>query len=351
MKIKALTGTWLGALWMLAILLGGQLALPVAAQAGGADNCSTSQLPWSPVLNARVVGSLAVGSVIPGSDAYQSISINCGSAWSSDSWGTTCRGGPNWALSEQSGATIQQTSLPGVFTFAGLPPSIGYQFMDSGGRPLELDPEGRHNTGVSIRTGVQEVPIYFRLVKLSDSPVAAGSASVSMHLSCNGNEWANQNGSNSTVTLHVNIEQITQTCRMVTPNTAVVLPTVSRPEFTGVGHAVGSTPFTLDFRCDADASARVNISDATTPSNSSEILALQESSTASGMGVRLSHQGVPVTLAPNQMFDQNGSEFSLDSPGSEQVISLPLSAEYVQTNNTITPGTVQALAVVTIAYD
>ncbi|WP_234986756.1 type 1 fimbrial protein [Halomonas cupida] len=346
------TGTWLGALWMLAILLSGQLALPTAAYAGRTDNCSTSQLPWSPVMNARVVNNLPVGSPIPGSDAYQSISINCGAAWSNDSiLGDTCTGGPHWALFEASGAPIQETSLPGVFTFAGLPDALGYQFMDSSNQPLPLDSSGRHNTGVQIRTGTQNVPIHFRMVKLSDAPLVSGSASLNMGLGCNGNEWANRTDAGSRVTLTVNIEQITQTCRMVTPNTSVVLPTVSRPEFTGVGHAVGSTPFTLDFQCDADASARVNISDATTPSNSSEILSLQESSTASGMGVRLSHQGVPVALAPNQMFDQNGSEFSLDSPGSEQVISLPLSAEYVQTNNTITPGTVQALAVVTIAYD
>ncbi|WP_236995570.1 fimbrial protein [Halomonas huangheensis] len=337
---------------MLGISLAAQLALPTPAYATRTDNCTASSLPWSPVLYARITKDLPIGSVIPGSTISNTVSIDCTSDWSNDNvWGDTCNGGPNWALSEASETLIRETSRPGVYTFDGLPEYLGYQFMSSSGQPLSLDSEGRHNTGVRIATGQQSVPLDFRLIKISDTTATSTSAELRMYLSCNGNEWGNRNAAGSLVTLHVDIEQITQTCSMVIANTQVVLPTVSSSAFNGVGSAAGSTPFTLEFDCDADAAAKVNISDATTPSNATDILTLQNDSSADGLGVRLTHQGTPVRLAPNQAFDLGGSEFPLDSPGGSQIISLPLAAEYVQKDASVTPGTVQALAVVTIAYD
>lgn len=350
MKIKLFTATCLGVFWMLIMLLSGQLGLPKAAHANQEDNCSSSQLPWTFSTNTQVFDSLPVGSPIPESDAYETISIKCNGLWAGD--GFLCIDfEPYWTIYNRGGGTITETDIPGVYTFPGLPEALGYQFLDSSNQPLPLNAYGRHNTGVEIKTGSQDIPLHFRMVKVKDSPVGFGSAVVDMGLSCKDNEWGNVNELNSRITMSVAVRQITQTCNMVAANTHVTLPNVPRLAFKGVGSATGNTGFTLDFQCEANAAARVNISDATTRSNNSEILTLQASSTATGVGVRLAHHGVPVTLAPNQAFDQGGSQFPLNSSGSAQIISLPFSAEYVQTSNSVTSGTVQALAIVTIAYD
>lgn len=338
---------------MLAMMLGGQLMLLMSTPSFASihDNCTSAQLPSTQELNARVKSNLAIGAVIPGTEAQQLFTIDCHSDWSLSHRGTSCLGGPHWAFGQAGGRLIRESSTPGVFTFSGMPDSLGYQFLDANGRPLLLDSENRHNTGVQIKTGLQNVATSFRLVKLSNAPLNESSLLIAMLLSCNDNEWSNQNLSGSQVTMRINIEKIIETCRMVTPSVQVVLPTVSHAAFNGVGSAVGRTPFSLDFQCDADAVARARISDATVLSNASDVLTLQGGSTADGVGVRLSHQGRAVALSPNAMFNQQGSEFLLTSPGSAQTIRLPLSAEYVQTNSRIMPGTVKALAVVTLDYD
>lgn len=351
-KVIKITGVGLGALLGLMLMLG-QLVLPtpVSAQDDDHNNCASSQLPWRMTMAARLVDTLPIGSVIPGSQAERVIDINCDEGWFTTDTEMTCIDGPNWAFHTVSGAQIQETSVPGVFTFGGLPDYLGYQFLDAGGQPLPLDASNRHNTGVRITTGQQSVLASFRLVKLSNTLPASGSPQLAMTLSCSGQEWANRNSRRSQVILTVDIQRITQTCRMTTPSVQVVLPTISLLDFHGVGSAAGNVPFTLNFECDANARALARISDASMLTNDGEILTLQGSSTADGVGVRLSHQGQAVRLSPNGVFDQPGSEFPLNSPDSVQTINLALSAEYVQTQATLVPGTVQALAIVTIAYE
>ncbi|WP_157699349.1 fimbrial protein [Pseudomonas sp. M30-35] len=290
-----------------------------------------------------------MGAVIPGSDASTVVNIHCTDAWDDNQ--AYCAGGGGFALSPVGGALPMETMVPGVYTYAGMPSGVGYQFLDGGGQPLPLDKTSRHDTGVAIRTGDQSVPIHFRMVKTSND-LTSGSLNIRMYLGCNGTEWANRNDVGSTLDIIVNADVITQTCSLSNPDTQVQLPKVARSAFNGVGSAAGSTPFTLDFQCDADADARFNISDITDLGNSSDAIKLLESSTASGLGVRLLHQGNPVRLAPSQMFDQGGSEFPLRNLETSQIlISLPFSAEYVQTDVPVVSGSVQAQAIVTIDYN
>lgn len=321
------------------------------AFAGSTDNCSSPQLPWSGVLDAEVAENLPVGAVIPGSDAMTVANINCSSAWDNKHTGV-CEGGGGWALSPVAGATPLETTVPGVYTYAGMPSGIGYQFLDGSGQPLPLDTTNRHATGVPIRTGDQSVPLHFRMVKTSNT-LSSGSLNIQMYLSCNGTEWANRNASGSTLNITVNADVITETCSMTTPDVQVQLPEVTRSDFKGgVGSAAGSTPFNLDFQCGAYVDARFNISDMSNLDNTGDALKLLAGSTASNVGVRLLQQGSPVQLAPNQVFDQGGSEFLLNNPeASDSLISLPFSAEYVQTGTPVRSGSVQSQAIVTIDYN
>ncbi|ARU88549.1 fimbrial protein [Pseudomonas sp. M30-35] len=318
------------------------------ALAGNTDNCSSPQLPWSTALDTEVTANLPEGEVIPGSDASLVINITCTAAWDDNQ--AFCTGGGGWNI-HPSSLTGMETSVPGVYTFSGMPSGIGYQFLDAGGSPIPLGATGRHDTGVQIKTGEQTVLLRFRMVRIFGD-LSSGSFNIPMVMGCVGTEFANINESNSTVSLMVNATVITQTCSMTTPDTQVQLPKVARSAFNGVGSSAGSTPFTLDFQCDADADARFHISDITDLGNSSDALKLLESSSASGLGVRLLHQGNPVRLAPSQIFDQGGSEFPLRNlETSQSLISLPFSAEYVQTVVPVVAGSVQAQAIVTIDYN
>lgn len=320
---------------------------PVSA--GPQNNCSSSELPWAAVLSTDVTKDLPIGSVIPGSDSSSVVNIDCTASWSNDQ--NYCDGGGGWALSPATGSLPMETNVPGVYTYNGLPTGIGYQLLNGDGQALPLDASSRHDTGVAIRTGSQAVPLHFRMIKTSNN-LSTGNFTISMYLSCNGNEWANRNKDNSVVNVTVNAKVITQTCRLTNADTQVQLPKVARSAFTGVGSSSGTTPFTLDFQCDASADARFNIGDVTTLTNSSDALELQAGSTASGVGVRLLHEGNPVHLASNEIFDQGESDYPLRNlEDSERTISLSFAAQYLQTQESVTAGTVQAQAMVTLDYD
>ncbi|MGY3857904.1 fimbrial protein [Aeromonas intestinalis] len=335
---------------LMALCLSVSLSLPLPARAAATNNCSSGDLPSTAMLNSQLTENTAVGSLIPGSDARLTANISCTSAWSNNR--QDCVGGGGWALFPMSG--VIPTLVPGysdVYTYAGMPPSIGYQFLDATGQALPLDSSGRHDSGVPIQTGQQSVPIHFRAIKVSND-LQSGSFDMQFQLGCNSNEWANRNDAGSTLTLGLNAEVITQTCSLQEPDVQVRLPQIARGAFKGVGDSAGSTPFNLDFKCDESADARFNISDITSLTNATDIMTLIPGSTASGLGVRLQQGGNPVRLAPGQAFDAGGSEFPLRNLGSgKNLIRLPFSAEYVQTEESLTPGTVMVQGMVTIDYN
>lgn len=335
--------------WAICLLLSVALLRVEPAMAGTTDNCTSAQLPLNGVLNTEVTRTLPVGSEIPGSDSMTVVNINCNANWSSDK--AYCVGGGGWSVNPTGDQIPMETNIPGVYTYAGFPSGMGYQLLNGSGDVLPLDSTSRHNTGVMIRTGDQSIPLDFRMVKISNA-LTSVNTTISFYLSCNGTEWGNVDRSGSIITMSVNSTAITQTCQMINADTLVQLPKVARSAFKGVGSSAGATPFTLDFQCDAGADARFNITDVTQENNASDALGLLGDSTASGLGVRLLHEGSTVHLASSHMFDQGESDFPLlNLEDNETTISVPFAAEYLQTQDSVTAGTVQAQAVVTIDYN
>lgn len=330
----------IGMVWSLILLP----AKPVLAAT--VDHCSSGDLPWTGSISTRIADTLSPGEVIPGSDAMRTINISCSTAAS-----TSCRGDTGWALSVTSGAV--PSLIPGtnnVYTFVGLPTGVGYQFVDQSGQALPLDANNRHETGVPIQIGDQSVPLHFRMVKTADD-LEAGNFDIHMLMSCFSGEWANTNQAGSELNLTFNLDIVTQTCKMPTSDVPVSLPSVSRSAFSGPGSVAGSTLFNLEFDCDASAKAHFNISDITDFSNITDTLNLQPGSTASNVGVRLRHDGNPVMLSPRGMPGVIGDDFPLNNlESTPSRISLPFSAEYVQTGASVVPGSVKAQAAITIDY-
>lgn len=323
--------------------------LPTPAFAGDQDNCSSSELPLRVSRNVSAPDNIENGRPISGSDIDYGFNIKCKTPWPSS--GTTCDGGVNWTLSPASGAI--PTLVPGfsdVYTLVGMPSGIGYQLLGPAGQSLPLQ-SNRYDTGVPIQTGNQYVPFHIRFVKLSND-IESAFYPLDFELSCSGNEWANRSEAGSTISIANNLTLITQTCDLQESDVQVQLPQVARSAFKGVGESAGSAAFNLDFQCDADADARFNISDVTNLANATNALTLLPGSTASGLGVKLKQAGNPVMLAPNQVFNAGGSQFPLRNlTTSQSLISLPFSAEYVQTASHVTAGSVMAQGMVTIAYN
>lgn len=328
------------ALWALFMLL-----MAPAAHAGY-NNCTSQQLPYAASIASNIPSSLAGGAVVNGSTLAMTIDINCPPSWS-DSEGTNCYRSNNWALVPASGS-IATTAVPNVYRQAGMPAGLGYQVLGAAGQPLPLDPNSRVNTGVRIQTGLQSIPLRVRVVKL-DNSVTAGGFVLRWIVTCSQNE--NANGANSTIDLTINTKLLTQTCVMTVANVQVSLPQVATNKFSGVGSAAGGTPVPLSFQCDPNVDASINFTDASSPSNSSTALSLQAGSTATGVGVQMVSAGSPIKMSPNEDFNFGGTEIALKNPGSGvTVVPIPMTAQYVQTNASMTPGTVQARALVNIAY-
>ncbi|WP_349922242.1 hypothetical protein [Aeromonas veronii] len=120
----------------MALCLSVSLSLPLPAQAGNTNNCSSGDLPNTAMMNSQLTNNTALGSLIPGSDARLTVNITCTSAWQNNM--QDCAGGGGWALSPVSG--VIPTLVPGysdVYTYAGMPPSVGYQILNAAGQAFD----------------------------------------------------------------------------------------------------------------------------------------------------------------------------------------------------------------------
>ncbi|WP_230956994.1 fimbrial protein [Burkholderia stagnalis] len=151
--------------------------------------------------------------------------------------------------------------------------------------------------------------------------------------------------SESYIYLSADVDFINGTCSV--PNQTVNLSNASKTSFRGIGSTAGGRAFSLRLtNCPAGYN-RVGYQ--VTPLNGPVsgipgALKLRPDSTASGVGIKLSDAKTQLPL----VFDR-----SLATPynGSAAAqIDIPLNAEYVQTEEKITGGTVQAGALVLLDY-
>ncbi len=326
-----------------------------AAQAADTSygNCTSPQLPLSTTIQAKSWSALPIGSPIPGSDVSTSIQINCSAASDADTAG--CIGGGGWALTTIA-TTLGATSVANTYTYPGLNAGVGFQALGEDGLPVPIQ-GGLGAGGFFIINperpvdGPQTAHVRFRLVKIAPTVTEGQSTTPRFYMACNGSEYANVNEQGSYVNLSANVSRVTSACVPVVSDTSVTLPTVSRTSFTGVGSVARRTSFNLGFQCDPDAHALVAFTDGATPGTTGPVVTLNTNSTASGIGVQLLSNGVPIEMTPNELFSVGGTHLTLNSePGVSQVVSLPLAVEYVQSGMPVTSGTVEASVLVNIAY-
>ncbi|MBD9535951.1 type 1 fimbrial protein [Stenotrophomonas sp. STM01] len=157
------------------------------------------------------------------------------------------------------------------------------------------------------------------------------------------------------MTSSVTVDSGTPTCSVSTPAVPVSMPQAQKYSFTGPGSVSGAQTFNLGVKCvGGNAGTSVGVytvlTDQTDPGNRSNALSLSADSTASGVGVQIVHAGNILSYGPDQK--GAGTEnrwFAGRSEAGDFII--PLSARYVQTGQTVTPGSANARATFTLSYE
>ncbi|EKH5790513.1 F17G fimbrial adhesin [Escherichia coli O8] len=141
-------------------------------------------------------------------------------------------------------------------------------------------------------------------------------------------------------------------CRLLTPSAVnVSLAAISAGQLPSSGDEVVAGTTSLKLQCDAGVTVWATLTDATTPSNRSDILTLTGASTATGVGLRIykNTDSTPLKFGPDSPVKGNENQWQL-STGTETSPSVRLYVKYVNTGEGINPGTVNGISTFTFSY-
>jgi len=134
----------------------------------------------------------------------------------------------------------------------------------------------------------------------------------------------------------------------------VVLPTVPRSSFQGVGSTAGLQRFTIGVNCPAGVALYATMTDANSPDNRGDFLTLAGDSTVAGVGLQITatdRANVVSYGADSRVAGNNNQWFvggNATSPPTNHII--PFTVKYVQTAAAVQPGTVRARSTITFSY-
>ncbi len=155
------------------------------------------------------------------------------------------------------------------------------------------------------------------------------------------NMKAPYDGDRTIITLNAQAVIRTTTCSLLTKDIIVSMPSLDTSVFTGKGTTTGETNFSLDLQCYDGTRVDVTF----TPRIPDTQLAVgvltptPQLNGATGLGVQILHQGVPVRLAESLVLQQQKGRFS-----------LPFGARYYQMTDHVAAGPFQATALFSLAY-
>lgn len=133
----------------------------------------------------------------------------------------------------------------------------------------------------------------------------------------------------------------------------VSLPTVNTKSLTGVGTTAGGTSVTVAVKCNGTTSVQASFTDANLGTSNQNYLTLGTGSTAAGVGVKLVNNktGNALTYGAAQTAFNSGAtnQVTIGQATAGSTLTLPLTASYVQTGTTVTPGKVKAAVTLTFA--
>lgn len=146
------------------------------------------------------------------------------------------------------------------------------------------------------------------------------------------------------------------TCAVTTPDLSVSMPPATLNGFNGMGTFSQEKSFSIGMNCaGGDSGGKVAVygvlTDQNNPRNTSTTLPLSSSeSTATGVGVQVLLGGKLVSFGPDSSARNAQNRWSAGSHGAGS-FGIPFTTRYVQTLQTVMPGTAVARATFTLSYE
>ncbi|WP_337262257.1 MULTISPECIES: fimbrial protein [unclassified Serratia (in: enterobacteria)] len=145
-----------------------------------------------------------------------------------------------------------------------------------------------------------------------------------------------------------------RTCQLSSASVQdVILPPVSKNQFSGVGTSpsVGQN-FTVTTNCEAGVNLYATVTDANNPANTGNVLTLGENTTASGVGIQILRNNLPISFGPDSSAAGNLNQWYIGTANNtgNDAFTLPLRARYVQTDTNMVAGVVKARTTITFSY-
>jgi type 1 fimbria pilin len=164
---------------------------------------------------------------------------------------------------------------------------------------------------------------------------------------------ANIATTSNSVPLPLEVKQ-SPTCGLSSSSIRASLGAVPILNFAGVGSTSSAVPFNIALRCSGGdpgvlSNIYVTLTDQTSPGNVSNRLSLTSGSTASGVGVQILNGSTVLKYGPDSSQPGNTNQWFAGQAGNTS-FNIPLTARYVKTLSTVTPGTANAIATFTMSY-
>lgn len=139
---------------------------------------------------------------------------------------------------------------------------------------------------------------------------------------------------------------ITQaSCEVITPTIVVPMGELARNSFKGLSATAGEKEFQIDLNCSKNTNVSVTFSPLAKPKAGvtlkGVLTAEDGESAARGIGIQMLNNGMPVEF---------NTPIEAGKTSVEGKFSIPLKARYIQTDESVTPGDVNAIASFTMIY-
>ncbi|WP_175811845.1 fimbrial protein [Burkholderia contaminans] len=144
------------------------------------------------------------------------------------------------------------------------------------------------------------------------------------------------------------------TCAASAGTQNVELGTYPAKRFNGIGSVSDLKPFVINLSCsggddNVQTKLYMTLTDNTKPTNTSNTLSLAPDSVAKGLGVQVFKDSMLLGYGPDSAAAGNTNQWHAGTTGNG-FFSIPLSARFIQTEQTVTGGAAKARMTFTISY-
>lgn len=326
---------------MLCSLLLGLSLLSPSVFAANLGCTPTPSPPGIAVINSMAVDStLPIGATIPGTERVFSFSGNC-STISAVPQGIAI-------ISCYYGTGSEISGMPGVYNTGVV--GVGITLINSSGQRVTGAGPGcdTRNTPLGYISNTSgktfSISMTLALVKTGNNIVAGwmDRSQTRFGIGMYNTGYGLGGSTDSSVSFTGDLYYRAVTCS-VDANIPVPLADMVVANFSGIGSTAGDKAFNVPVTCNAPVSVMMNMTSAAYSSKPNSVMALTAGAgNASGIGIQLLYNSSPV------VFDNYFSAGNVVNAG--DTLNVPFTARYYQTASTVVPGTANATATVTMAY-